>query len=244
MDCYCIFNFSSQKTYTPVVILYFLFTDAPFLLQILFIWQHIDQQDWFTVLSCQLLHSYGSSIIISSSKLTRKSLSSMEQFFRCELNAVIWNNQLYSILQMLVLELVKLFIDFSFTLPPANSEYGLKQTAGSPQSWYAEVSGGKKSLIKSLYMTTITKVKYFYLQLSVRKSQWVNFTWRLTLLTAIKLQSPIYQLPLPLPSNSQGTYFWNLIFILKAELITFLCIHLFSRKFLPPSLKCWYTKLN
>lgn len=212
MDCYCIFNFSSQKTYTPVVMLYFIFTDA-FLLQILFIWQHIDQQDWFTLLSCQLLHSYGSSIIISSGKLTRKSPSSMEQFFRCELNAVIWNNQLHSILQMLLLEL---FFDFSFTLPPANSEYGLKQTTGSHQSWYAKVSRGKKS---------------------VWKSQWVNCRWRLALLTAIKLQSSIYQLPLPLPCNSQVTYFWNLFFILKAAPVTFLCIHLFFRKFLPPSLK-------
>lgn len=55
---------------------------------------------------------------------------------------------------MWVLELVKLFIDFSFILPPANSEHELKQTTGSHRSWKAKVFGKKKCLTKSFYTTT------------------------------------------------------------------------------------------
>lgn len=40
---------------------------------------------------------------------------------------------------MWVLELVKLLIDFSFILPPADSEHGLKQTTGYHQSWQTKV---------------------------------------------------------------------------------------------------------
>lgn len=53
MDYYYTLKFSSQKTYTPLVTFYFVFTDAALLLQILFIWQYIDQQERFTLLSCQ-----------------------------------------------------------------------------------------------------------------------------------------------------------------------------------------------
>lgn len=52
----------------------------------------------------------------------------MEQLFRNEINAVMRNNLLYNILQMRVLELVKLFINFSFILPPPDSKHGPNQT--------------------------------------------------------------------------------------------------------------------
>lgn len=50
---------------------------------------------------------------------------------------------------MLVLELVKLFINFSLILPPADSE--LNHTTWSPQSWQAKVLGEKPRIFQRAF---------------------------------------------------------------------------------------------
>lgn len=63
-----------------------------------------------------------------------------------------------------MLELVKSFIDFSFILPPADSEHGLKQldtiSLGRPKFW------GKRRVLQRAFtqqQQQQQKEKYFYL---------------------------------------------------------------------------------